>query len=1009
MLKHIIDRPVAVTMMMFAAIVLGLVSMRLLPVSLIPDVDIPYITIQVNSDNMSARELDESAVRTLRQQLIQIEGLEDISTDSRDGHASVYLTFTHGTDMDYAFIEVNEKIDRTLSSLPDIDRPKVMKSSATDIPAFYLNMTAAESGVSAFTSMSRFATDVVAKRLEQLEEVAMVDISGQTEEEILVIPDRNKLVQMGLGQEEFERILRSSDISLGNLSIQDGQYRYNVKFKSEAGSIEELENLWFKHEGHLFQIKDVASLRRQPEKSTGLVRSDGKRAVCLAVIKQSDARMSDLKKSVHGLMEHFRTDYPQIEFEITRDQTELLEYSINNLIRNIITGVIFACIVIFLFMKDFRSPSLVSLTIPATLVFSMLLFHILGISINIISLSGLLLGVGMMVDNTIILVDNITDRWCRDGDLRSAVIDGTKEVTMPMLSSVLTTCAVFIPLVFTSGIAGTMFYDQAMAITIVLMTSYLVTVTVIPVYYWWWYKGCGSFRPSPLLSRISIDGPLHRWDERMMGWFLGHMWAAWAVLAVSAAGMLLCFKYMNKEKLPGMTYTETVMNINWNEQLSVEENERRISMLENEVKGSARQISSFVGSQKFILGHSGDLTASESSVYMKFDNRADLEEAEKTMAAVVAEEYPEASLNFEVSGNIFDMVFGDRESTLSVRLRPLSRPEIETSVLRETVSDLEKALPYADIPEIAVKKDMVFVAQPEKLVLYDITFEQLAAVLKQALNENTLFTLVQGSHTLPVVTGDDAGSLEKILSETVIRQETRDIPVSEVMRQTYMEDLRSIVSGAEGSVYPLSLNIAPSDVPVTIETIDSTLRARGDFEAGYKGSYFSNRKMVSEMAVILLVALALLYLILASQFESLVQPLILLSEVVIDIFFSLTVLWILGVSINLMSLIGLIVICGIVINDSILKIDTINRLRKEGYGVREAIMTAGSRRLKAIIMTSLTTILSVLPFLSRSNMGDDLQYPLSVVIIAGMAIGTLVSLFFLPALYYSIYPDDRKK
>ena len=212
------------------------------------------------------------------------------------------------------------------------------------------------------------------------------------------------------------------------------------------------------------------------------------------------------------MMSDFASDYPDISFTLTRDQTQLLEYSINNLVQNIVVGIVLACLVIFLFMRDFRSPALVSLTMPSALIVSMVFFHVLGISNNIVSLSGLLLGVGMMADNTIILVDNITSRWLRGAALRDAVVEGTKEVAGPMLSSVLTTCAVFIPLVFVSGIAGELFFDQAMAVTIVLLTSYVVTLTVIPVYYYCWYRGLPSFRPNPFLERTV----LYKWRRQSM-------------------------------------------------------------------------------------------------------------------------------------------------------------------------------------------------------------------------------------------------------------------------------------------------------------------------------------------------------------------------------------------------------------------------------------------------------------------------------------------------------------
>ena len=516
MLRTLLERPISVTMLMLVVVVLGLVSARILPVSLIPDVDIPYITVQAMSSQMSAREMDESVVKVLRQQLMQVNDLKEITSESCDGSGSIKLSFSHGSDMDYVFVEVNEKIDRCMSSLPDIDRPKVMKASATDIPAFYINLTPVEDTEEAFNHMSRFAQDVICKRIEQQEEVAMVDLSGYVDDQIMIIPDQKKLNQLGMSQIQFENIVNSSNIHLGTLAIHDGQYRYNVKFLSSVADSEDIANLWFRSGDRVLQLKDIAVIEHQPAKKTGLVRSDGKRAVCMAVIKQSDARMADLRRSMDSMMKEFSKDYPDICFTVTRDQTQLLEYSINNLVQNIVAGIILACLVIFLFMRDFRSPALVSLTMPVALIFSMAVFHVMGLSINIISLSGLLLGVGMMADNTIILVDNITSRWQRGEALKDAVVYGTKEVAGPMLSSVLTTCAVFIPLVFVSGIAGELFFDQAMAVTIVLMTSYVVTLTVIPVYYYWWYRRQPAFRPNPLLERISFDEPLRRWDEKIM-------------------------------------------------------------------------------------------------------------------------------------------------------------------------------------------------------------------------------------------------------------------------------------------------------------------------------------------------------------------------------------------------------------------------------------------------------------------------------------------------------------
>lgn len=1018
MLERLLDRPVTVTMGLLVVSVLGIVSILRLPISLIPSVDVPHITVQVTAPALSSRELDETVMRPLLHNLVQTGALEEIRSESRDGNGVIRMQFTQGSDMDYIFIEVNEKIDRSMGSLVNVERPRVLKSSASDIPAFYVNLTLKDGDGSGdfrgselypvsdgFSALSTFASEIVARRIEQLPEVAMVDITGCVQPEILIIPDEAALKQAGITLQDFENYVKSADVRLGSLSIRDGEYRYNVKFQSFASSKEDIENIYINRDGRIFQLKDIAKVISHPAKRTGLARSDGRDAISMAVIKQSDAKMSDLKKQMNLLMSGLTREYPEIEFEMTRDQTELLEYSINNLVQNIIVGVILACLIIFLFMQDFRSPALVALTIPAALIFSMLVFYAVGLSINIISLSGLVLGVGMMVDNTIVLTDNITARWQRGDSLRRAVVDGTREVLAPMLSSVLTTCAVFIPLIFVSGTAGAMFYDQAMSITIVLLTAYVVTVGIIPVYYWCWYRNMPAFVPNRFLARFSF-GRVTEIYEGGLKWLFRHRWAGWSLFAVSAAGIVLCFVFMPKTRLPEITYTDTVLRVDWNSHLTLEQNTDRVKSLEKLVSGKSVQTTSLVGLQQYILQHSGESSLSGASIYLKCGSAGDLEEVKAAISSELAARWPEATFGFEASGNIFDMVFSDRESDLVARIRPVS-DRLEISSLDSLLERIAAALPGVRIQELPLKRDVVYVADPEKMALYGVSFQSLLGVLKNSLNENRLFTVVQGNRTLPVVMGVDRKELSEIVRGSLVSADEMEIPVSALMLQTWEEDFKSIVSGPEGNYYPLGIGLEGRKAEPVMERIRGLVDGDSKYDVSFSGAYFTNAKMVREMIVVLLISLILLYLILASQFESLVQPLIILSEIVIDIFFALAVLWACGVSVNLMSMIGLVVVCGIVINDSILKIDTINRLRKEGMHLERAVMEAGHRRLKAIVMTSLTTILSVSPFLSRGNMGDDLQYPMSLVIIAGMTAGTLISLFFVPIVYYEVYRNRK--
>ena len=1005
MLDRLLDRRVSVSMVLLVFVVLGVIGIRRLPVSLIPDVDIPYVTVQMTAPDMSAREMDDAVVKPLRQSLVQIGHLKDIRSEAMDGSATMTLTFEEGGDIDYYYIEVNEKIDRAMGSLPRIERPKVFKASATDIPAFYINMTLRDGG-SDFLQMSEFAEDVISKRIEQLPEVAMVDISGTADREILVVPDQEALARLGISMAQFENSINSANVVLSNLTIRDGEYHYNVKFRSFAASREDLANVWFTAGGRQLQIKDVAEVLEHEAPRTGLARSDGSQAVVLAVIKQSEARMSELKKGINEELEQFAADYPQIAFTVTRDQTELLDYSIRNLLLNIILAIALVCVVIFLFMKDFRSPLLVSMTIPVSLVISVFVFYLIGLSINIISLSGLLLGVGMMVDNTIVLTDNITARWQKGEALRSAVVEGTREVRGAMLSSVLTTCAVFIPLVFLNGLAGELFYDQAMAVATVLLVSYVITVVVMPVFYWALYHKMPAFKPHPALEKIRFDGGL-RWYDRTVSWALSHKWLAWALPLVCLAVIAVCGLGMSKEKLPPITYTDAILRVDWNEPVTLERNRDRIQELESLLEGRLEQSTAMVGVQQFVLGHSGDQSMGQASLYFKCRNARELEIAKNDLSSFIAQRYPQAIASFSTSGNIFDMVFSEREPQLLARLRPAGGEGLTVPALRSFLGRLHEALPGVTFDEPPLKEDVLYISDPERMSLYGVTMADLVSVLRNSLNGNTLFEIVQGSRSVPVVLGTDVKEMEEILGKAMVTvrkgEDSFDLPVSALMRQTFEQDFKTLVSGGDGDFYPLELDVPASQVRPVMATVRRTARDDGHFDVAFTGSWFSNREMVRQMILVLLVALALLFLILASQFESLVQPFIILSEIVIDIAFSLLGLWALGVSINIMSLIGLIVITGIVINDSILKIDTINRLVKQGFEVEDAVHEAGHRRLKAIIMTSITTILAVAPFLGRGNMGADLQYPMALVIIFGMCVGTFVSLFYVPAVYSAIY------
>ena len=678
MIKELLKRPIGVTMSVIAIVVLSIVAMGYLPVSLMPDIDIPQITIQVSAPGLSVREVDNTLLKPLKNQLSQVEGLKNITAEARADAGAIYMDFEPNGNIDLIFIEVNEKLDRAVTTLPkDVERPKVIKASVTDIPAFYLNLSLKsgaprepgkprEAGID-FSELGQFARDVIAKRIEQLPQTAMVDISGVVTPELLCIPDYTKLTSMGVGIGLLENAIADNNVSLGALSIKDGQYRYSIHFDSRIISKEDIENIYINHDGRIYRFKELCEIVERPAKRNGLVRSGADPAVTLAIIKQSDARMADLQESIAALITDLEKEHPDIRFELTRDQTQLLSYSIHNLNSNLLVGAVLAALIIFLFMKDLRSPVLIVITIPLSLVITLLVFHVLGMSLNIISLSGLILGTGMIVDNSIIVIDNIFQKWRTGLTLEDSISRAVGEVFTPMLSSVLTTCSVFLPLIFLSGTAGALFYDQAMAVTVALFASLLAAVLVLPVYFYLMYRKLSPDTENRFMSKLFTFN-YYRPYELGLKWVLRHGRLMMICFILLVPLTYFVYRMVEKSRLPEISHDDTILTIDWNSGISLEENDLRVYRLLAQVDSLILQSTSMVGVQQFLMSHTREITPSESVIYMKAKDAGKLVQVERIISDYLASNYPKARASFQVSGNIFNMIFAEKGSTLVAQL-----------------------------------------------------------------------------------------------------------------------------------------------------------------------------------------------------------------------------------------------------------------------------------------------------------------------------------------------------
>ncbi|MDY0202107.1 MAG: efflux RND transporter permease subunit [Tenuifilaceae bacterium] len=1009
MVKFLINRPIAVLMTFFALLLLGIFSSFLLPISLLPNINIPEITLKINYPGKPAVEMEQTVVSQLRMQLQQIPGLEDMQSEARDGEATIKLKFDYGVNIDFIFVEVNEKVDMAMADLPrEVPRPRVIKASASDLPVFNINLHYADTTnltAERMLELSQLASKVIRKRVEQLPEVALADITGTTSPELVIEPNQGKLKALGLGSDDIQFALTQSMFQLGSIRLREGHLVFDVIIEQNVTQPSDIQDIPINAGGRVFSLSELATISLKPADAQGAFLYNGLPAICMPVVKHSNARMSDLKNAVSSLVKKLQTDYPELTIAISHDQTEILDYSIVNLRNSLIAGVLLAISIMFLFLGEYRNPILMGITIPVSLIVGMMFFYLTGLSVNIVSLSGLILGVGMMIDNSIVVIDNITQWRARGIALEDAVTKGTNEVIRPLLSSMLTTIAVFVPLVFLSGLSGAMFHDQALSISIGLSVSFFVSITLLPtVYYHLNLKGAAKWKPKPGI--ISLEQSY----EAGFKFIFRRRKLSLLVCIVLIALIPLLFKTIEKRQMPELTRVETIANISWGNNVSVDENIKRCSQLLSTIKSKLDESAFFIGQQQLLLARGMDMGESDASLYLRFNRSTSVDNINHLVETWVTTHYPNATLGFAFAESAFERVFPAPDADLVVKVIG-NKGELmpSTKTINGIVTQLQQQFPQISIETVPQQLQLHLMLNPEALTLYNISIAEVKQTLEVAMQNNHVGQLAYEQQVLPIIFGDEPQRLQQMLDQiTVMNSQKVEIPIRTVIHQTEQSGFRSIFGDFSNAFIPLKLNGTDLDINNAHKYLHEINHNNQSFNLSFSGDLFSSKKMVWELIGVLSVSILLLYFILAAQFESLLQPLIVLIELPIDIAGALAIVWLFGGTLNLMTMIGLVVMGGIVVNDSILKIDTINRLRKDGLGIMEAISEGGKRRLKPIVMTSATTILALVPILIGHDLGSELQQPLAVATIGGMVIGTLVSLYFVPLIYWWLYQKQAK-
>ncbi len=1004
MVRFLIKRPIAVVATLIAFIALGIISVIRMPVSLLPDIDIPEISIRVYYPDIGARQLENAVVMPLRRNLLQINGLKDIESETRDAGAIITLKFNHGTNIHYAYIEANEKIDAMTAAFPrNMPRPTVLKKAASDIPVFYLNIVYDSNSIvdnSTFSQLSSYAENVIKRRVEQLGEVAMVDINGLVHTVVQIEPDKSKMLSLGISNEDIYSILSKNNINYGSLLFKDGQYRYQVRFTSKLRTAKDISNIYLKRDNRILQIKDIANVNMataEPDSYNIYNNADG---ITLAIYKQSGTRMEMVREKMLEVVKELQLENSGIKFELGRDQSALLSYSLKNLKQTLLLGMILAVIVMFFVMRNRKLPWLIAISIPASLIISLFFMDMFSVSINIISLSGLILGVGMMIDNSIIVIDNINQYREQKYTINNACILGTNEVIRPLISSVLTTCAVFVPLVFLSGIAGSLFIDQALAVAISLLVSLFISIMVLPVLFRL-VHGKNSNQGHFIEKKMKIE---LLYEKALLVVLRKRVLFLVLFFMLIPIGLIF-FYIVDKQTFPDIEETEMQVNLEWNEPVNPQESKKRVLQLLNKLNTPVVTSTVAIGKSQFMLTGVTDQSETEASFYFSTSNIGHLNKLKKELTTKIGLLFPNAVIKFIPVDNIFHQIFNNDDAPLVAKIRLQSAENNNNDIYTEIANSITDINGYGDKNHVPiVGTSYVVNISFERLLMYGVDYQKLLSKLKALLSNYKIGSLSANNKFVDIlIVSENADLNTLIVNEHVRNENNKLIPLNILVSISEQSVLKIISADKLGEYFPVDVEADFWDYKTVISRIVSMYKVDDSFTLSWGGSIFDRIELFREFMLVWFVSILLLYFILAAQFESLIQPIIVLLEVMFDISGALIMLVIFNSSLNVMSAIGIVVMSGIVINDSILKIDTINRVYRSGSTLKQAIIQGGGRRFKPIVMTSITTILALIPMLFLSGMGVDLQLPLALSVIGGLFIGTFVSLFFIPVFYFIVF------
>ena len=988
-------------------VVFGIMGFTSLPLALMPDIELPMAVVYTTYSNAGPQEVENMVTKTIESACASVSGMDEIQSLSSEGSSMVMVTFADGTDMDEAMVDLRDRIDRVKGFLPeDADAPMTMTIDVDAMPVVTVGLKGAD-----LAELQAIAEDDIQPALERIDGVASVDIAGGYENEIAIDTDADRLAGYGLSVSYIAQMLAAENVALPAGEVQSGDQSFSVRADGEFSSVSDIANTLIPlPTGGTVRLSEVADVYVAPKEQTAIAKIGGEPCITISVNKQSDTNTLQVAERAKEALNEVTALQPTLDWSLLMDQSDMINMTVDSVVQNIVFGVLLAAIVLFVFLRDLGATAVISVSMPICIISVFLIMQVFDITMNMMSLGGIAMGVGMIVDNSIVVLENIFHYRSDGCDRFVSCVEGTKEVALSISASTLTTVAVFLPIGLSGGLSGMMFREFCITICSLLLASLLIALTLVPVLCYALLDRGGKHRMRmPDTGHDIADRPLMRKYKELLAHFITHRKKAIIISGAMIVAFLGSIAIAGVELMPQMDESMVAIGI----EMPVGSDLEDVSAMADRAVDIALEQVPEIESIYYSTGGASMSTTSTANSASITVNLVDKSDRDRTSQQVADDLRPYmqdlagAEISVEASGTMdMSSMTGD---AISVTLRGDDYDKLSQTA--EQLAGQLAALPGAievsssaseQVPEVEITLNRANASR------FGLTAATIGQAVRGELSGQTATQLkVNGEEITVTVRGDSRAetSIDALKSVMIPTQTGGSVPLSLVanvdtvlapqsINRLNQSRTVTITGGAADNVSTAEMSQAVQGVLDTFELPDGIT-----YETGGEMEEMINT--FTQLAYALIVALGLVYFVLASQFESFVMPVIIMTILPIGLLGSLFTLPLTGNKISMVAFIGVIMLAGTVVNSSIVLIDYMNIRRKRGEDKDTAILNACPRRVRPVLMTTLTTVLGLLPMVFSNGEGAEMMRPMAIVMITGMVVSTIVTLLFTPV-YYSL-------